>query len=152
LARLLPDPNAAEVLDVFLGSQGVPVVAGEVDCARLRPVLKIASTLSPVPVCWRSDTSSGCTIVHTSSTVELPAGATCPAWIHWNAGGRGYYRTLWNESSSPVAALPHLTVAEKLTLAYDLRAARSPGWQSLIETLLHDPSGAVSAAARDALQ
>lgn len=152
LARLLPDPDAEAVLNLYLGSQGVPIVAGEIDCARPRPTLKIASTLSPVPVCWRTDTAAACNVVRTTATVELPEGSACPTWVHWNAGGSGYYRTMWRDAGTTAAAIPHLSVAEKMTLAWDLRATRSPGWRDLAETLLRDTSSPVSAAARDALR
>ena len=75
--------------------------------------------------------------------------AACPAWVFANAGGTGYYRTSW--TSAQLAALPleMLTPAERLTLAYDLKASKNPDAKPLLVRLAADPQPEIAAAARE---
>ena len=49
----------------------------------------------------------------------------CPAWIEFNSGGSGYYRTAWSDAQLNALDLTRLSAAERLMLVYDLRAAHS---------------------------
>jgi hypothetical protein len=44
----------------------------------------------------------------------------CPAWVYWNAGASGYYRTEWSAAQLKGLAVGRLTAAERLMLVYDL--------------------------------
>jgi hypothetical protein len=56
--------------------------------------------------------------------------AACPAWVYLNSSGSGYYRSEWKSDQLRMLldnGLPSLTLAEKLTLAEDLRALKASG-------------------------
>ncbi len=144
-------PNAtgevAGVLDTFLDSTGVPRIEGQLECDPGRPArLRVQSTVAGVPLCWKSGTASGCSVAGRTTEIALPESASCPAWFYLNAGGAGYYRTLWN--SDPRDALPHLSPAERLTLAYDLRATGGTFAARVLAELAKDEVPEVAAAAR----
>ncbi|HEX5430756.1 MAG TPA: M1 family aminopeptidase [Bryobacteraceae bacterium] len=140
------DPTA--VMNAFLDRTGVPGISAGVKCDGAARLEIRETGPSPVPVCWRTGTAEkSCNVVNRpSSTFDLPS---CPAWIYLNAGGTGYYRTEW--SAAQLAALPldRLTPAERLTLAYDLRAqgADSEAARSVLAKLAADPEPEIAAAA-----
>ena len=59
--------DAAPVMDSFLNQSGIPVVRGSVRCDDAKPRIEIEQTNSAhqwnVPVCWRTDGASSCTVV-----------------------------------------------------------------------------------------
>jgi hypothetical protein len=87
----------------------------------------------------------------------LPQGSACPAWIYWNAGGTGYYRTEWTAAQLAELdrGLDELNAAERLTLVYDLRALPQAGRMDaspLLIQLARDPEPEIAKAAADAMQ
>ena len=131
LAAALRDAAGSDpspVMHAFLDQPGIPEVRVEVRC----PSVVIEQTGGKngwtVPVCWRAPGKPGetCAVVDgPRKEVPLARGSACPAWIYPNAGGTGYYRTAW--TADQLAAMgdegaSSLTAAERLTLAYDLRA------------------------------
>jgi alanyl aminopeptidase len=146
-ASLGGSPELRSVMHSFLDSAGVPEVSGEILCdpgsgPRLSIKEKGSST---IPVCWRADGhGQGCAV--SGGAVTWPRGSQCPSWFYLNADGTGYYRTRWNHA--PLEALPHLTLAERLTLVYDLRAfGKAAGASALLKRLAADPEPAVARAA-----
>jgi hypothetical protein len=114
-----------------------------------------------VPVCWKTDTASGCTVVDSRRQVELRPGSACPAWVYANTNGSGYYRTEWSASQLPLLAdrvLPWLTAAERLTLLNDLnellRGGRldRPSVEPLLKKLASDAVPEIAEAAGKALK
>ena len=125
--HLASGTDPAPVMDSFLDQTGVPAIRGEVRCGRGGPRIELEQSNSAhqwaVPVCWRtSGSTSGCTVVTAPREIKLPKKSACPAWVYWNAGGTGYYRTEWTREQMKAIerALPRLTATERLTLAYDL--------------------------------
>jgi len=146
------DPT--RVLYSFLNTAGVPEVRGQLLCPKdAAPRLRITkSTPGSVPVCWRADRiNSSCTVLEGPSTeVALPTGTACPAWFYLNSGGTGYYRTRWTQA--PTRAIPDLTAAERLALAYDLRGNQTPSARTALARLAADGEPEIANAAREALK
>ena len=145
------DPSA--VMHAFLDMTGIPKVAARVKCDEAALLeIKVAGP-APVPVCWR--TASGtrqCTVMDTSSrNIRLPG---CPAWVYANADGTGYYRTTWTAEQLGTLPVDRLTAAERLTLAYDLRAQTTDrgAAHAVLTKLAKDPEAEVSAAAKAGLK
>jgi alanyl aminopeptidase len=125
----------------------VPVIQAHLDCPRL--TLTKAKGTPPVPVCWKTATEAGCTLVgDTAATATLSAG--CPSWVYLNANGAGYYRTAWTGAQLDALQLDALTGAERLTLVHDVRALR-PAGKDLLKRLAADVQPEIARAARDAL-
>jgi hypothetical protein len=80
----------------------------------------------------------------------MPVGTACPAWFYLNSGGTGYYRTRW--AQAPVRAIPDLSAAERLMLAYDLRGSKSPSARSALARLAADTEPEIATAARASLR
>ena len=146
------DPT--RVLHSFLNTAGVPEVRGQFLCPKdAAPRLRVTkSTPGSVPVCWRADRiASSCTVLEGPATeVALPTGTACPAWFYLNSGGTGYYRTRW--SQAPVRAIPDLTAAERLSLAYDLRGNRTPSARTALARLAADSEPEIANAAAEAIK
>ena len=146
------DPT--RVLHSFLNTAGVPEVRGQFLCPKdAAPRLRVTkSTPGSVPVCWRADRiASSCTVLEGPTTeVALPTGTACPAWFYLNSGGTGYYRTRW--SQGPVRAIPDLTAAERLSLAYDLRGNRTPSARTALARLAADSEPEIANAAAEAIK
>lgn len=153
------------VMHAFLDQTGIPIIQGEVSCGGAAPRLEIEETNAfhkwAIPVCWRTDGSAApsCTVLATAHReIDLPKGTVCPAWIYLNAGGTGYYRSEW--SPAQVASwtnrgVTQLTPAERLTLAYDLRAMKQAGRtdvSALLAKLAADPEPEIAKAAMEALK
>lgn len=145
------DPSAA--MHAFLDKTGVPAIRGEVRCDKDNSTLHIEQIKpSVIPVCWIADgTRRTCAVVDGPSHEAALHG--CPAWVYLNAGGTGYYRTVW--SALQVASLPldRLTPAERLTLVFDLRAQKTDraAVHAELVRLSSDPEPAVSRAAQAGL-
>jgi len=146
--------DPARVMHAFLDSGGVPRISADMHCDRgTAPSLRISKpTPGPVPVCWRADhVASTCSVVEgPSSEIDLPLGTACPAWFYLNSDGAGYYRSVWAEA--PLAALPNLTAAERLTLVYDLRGNKAESAHRALQQLMSDSEPEIAAAARDSLK
>lgn len=146
------DPTA--VMHAFLDQTGIPVIRGRVRCeSGAAPKLEIEQANKAhdwtVPVCWRAEGSTSCTVLDTSRReIELPHGAACPAWIYLNAGATGYYRTEWTQAQLSALPLSKLTPAERLMLVYDLRALNGRVDASeLLMKLSSDPEPEIAKAA-----
>jgi alanyl aminopeptidase len=154
------------VMHAFLDQTGIPAVRlGDVQCdtsdvRRFEIEIQESQTWA-IPVCWRTDGVIGqsCTVLDTPrKQIELPKGATCPAWIYLNAGGTGYYRTEWTAAQVNLFTereISALTAAERLTLVYDLRALKRSGRRdvgTLLRKLTEDSEPEIAKAAEQAMQ
>ena len=150
------DPSA--VMHSFLDLAGLPRVSIQVECGP-RPQLRIRQTgAAAIPICYRGrGAARACTVLDSASRdVELPRGASCPAWIVPNAGATGYYRTTWTTAQLASLPLEQLTPAERLMLAFDLRsmlnapAADRQAARAMLARLASDSEPEVRQAAQDA--
>ena len=109
--------DPAPVMDSFLDQSGIPVVHGEVRCDGAHPRLELEETNTArqwsIPLCWRSDAGSSCTVLD-QPRAEI-ALKSCAAWFYLNAGATGYYRTAWTPDQTGMLeqALPQLSAAER---------------------------------------
>lgn len=140
LAAAGVDP--APVMDAFLNHTGVPTVRGS--CAQGVVTVDVAGP-HPLPVCVRGDgVARRCSAI-AADRAEIVLRRPCPAWIEWNAGATGYYRTVWSAAQLQALDLARLTAAERLMLVYDLRAAHSDS--ALLKKLASDPEPEIVQAA-----
>ena len=147
------DPTA--VMHSFLDTAGLPRVSAQVECAGTARIRIRQSGASAIPVCYRGPgVSRSCTVMNgPTEEIDLPKDSACPAWIEPNAGGTGYYRTVWTAAQLAALAYKDLTPAERLTLAFDLgvmptdRAAA----RAMLSKLSSDPEPEVARAAQDGL-
>jgi alanyl aminopeptidase len=149
------DPTA--VMHSFLDTTGIPTVRGEVRCTSgAAPVVHLEQTgASAIPVCWRVDGTSRCSVLDSPNRdVALAKGAACPAWIYLNAGATGYYRSAWTSAQAAALPLAQLTAAERLTLVYDLSALRKSGVDvtATLTALMHDGEPEIVKAAAEPLK
>lgn len=147
--------DPAPVLHSFLDSSGLPRVSAQIECSGT-PRLKIRqSGASAIPVCFRGQgAGKSCTVMESAyREVDLPKGASCPMWVEPNAGGAGYYRTIWTAPQLTALPLKELTPAERLTLAFDLRAMPNDRMaaRAMLAKLASDPEPEVAKAAQDGL-
>ncbi len=147
--------DASAVLHSFLDLSGLPRVSVQVECAGT-PRLKIRqSGASAIPVCFSGlGLSRTCAVLDAPSRdVDLPKGSGCPTWIEPNAGGTGYYRTVWTSAQLDALPLKYLSAAERLTLAYDLRAMSTDRAKAraILARLTADPEPQIAKAAQDGL-
>jgi alanyl aminopeptidase len=164
--RIAAQTDPSDVMRDFLDQTGIPVVRAEVRCEPgILPRIVLEQTNFAkhwdVPVCWKTDATSGCTVVDSRRQVELRPGAACPAWVFANTNGSGYYRTEWSAAQLPVLAdrvLPWLTAPERLTLLNDLnellRGGRldRPSLEPLLKRLASDAVPEIAEAAGKALK
>lgn len=170
------DPTA--VLQAFLDQTGIPLIRGSVRCdTGAAPRIELEQDIPShqpsddsslgrpsrswaIPVCWKAGGlgHASCTLLTGArEEVALPQGSACPAWIYWNAGGTGYYRTEWTAAQLAELdrGLDELNAAERLTLVYDLRALPQAGRMDaspLLIQLARDPEPEIAKAAADAMQ
>jgi alanyl aminopeptidase len=147
------DPSA--VMHSFLDSTGLPRVSVQVECTPL-PRLRIRQAgASAIPVCYRgAGFAKACSVLDSASReVDLPKGSACPTWVEPNAGGTGYYRTIWTAEQLAALPLAQLSPAERLTLAYDLAAqpANRGAARATLTKLAADSEPEIAKAAQDAL-
>jgi alanyl aminopeptidase len=136
------------VLHSFLDSTGVPRVSAEVECQKSPKLILHQTGASTLPVCYRgAGVDRGCVEIDAPSR-EVPL-ASCPTWIYANAGGTGYYRISWTAAQLAALPLESLTPAERLTLAYDLKASKNADGKSILTRLATDAQPEISAAARE---
>jgi cytosol alanyl aminopeptidase len=122
--------DPAPVMDSFLNQTGIPSIRATVRCeGGAAPRIVVEQTNAAhqwsVPVCWRTDGGAkSCTVIQGRGEAALPQGASCPAWVYWNAGGTGYFRTEWSAAQLKALDMARLTAAERLMLVYDLTAQK----------------------------
>lgn len=143
------------VMHSFLDSTGVPRVSVQAECSQT-PKLRLRQTgASAIPICYRgSGLGRACTVLEgASEEIDLPRGASCPIWMEPNAGGTGYYRTLWTAPQLAALSLKDLTPAERLTLSFDLRAfpGDKQAARQVLAKLANDSDPDVARAAQDAI-
>lgn len=126
------DPSP--VMDAFLNKTGVPSI--HADCKDGSVNIESTQTF-PVPVCIRGDGLAQTCAVIDESHRSIALDRACPAWIDFNSGATGYYRTAWTGAQLNALDLTKLSPAERLDLVYDLRAEKidSP----LLDKLRDDP-------------
>ncbi|HKE14578.1 MAG TPA: M1 family metallopeptidase [Kofleriaceae bacterium] len=138
--------DLAPALSSFLDQPGVPLVEASLRCGRGRPTVALRQTgytalgsddpaaraarRWQVPVCvsWQGGAAPVCTLLAgDEGSLELPADR-CPAWIHPNAGERGYYvYALPPEQLRALASAAGLTPREQAGLADDVAALLAAG-------------------------
>lgn len=164
--RLASQTDPSDVMRSFLDQPGVPVIRADVRCepGMLHRIVLEQNTAAGewnIPVCWKTDTTSTCTVISGRRQVELPPGAACPAWIYPNINGSGYYRTEWSAAQLATLSdrmLARLNAAERLTLVNDLNFARVVGKietaavEPLLKKLASDREPEIAQAATKALQ
>jgi cytosol alanyl aminopeptidase len=151
--------DPAPVIDSFLNQTGIPSIRAAVRCeGGAAPRIEIEQTNAAhqwsVPVCWRTDSGAkSCTVIQVHGEAALPQGASCPAWIYWNAGGTGYFRTEWSAAQLKALDLTRLAAAERLMLVYDLKAQKGRvDAAAVLAKLAADAQPEVAQAARSAAQ
>ena len=151
--------DPAPMMDAFLNQTGIPKIHAELKCsAGAGPSIMVEQTDTtrtwPVPVCWRTaDGTKGCTVVDSSRVVDLPSGEACPAWVYWNSGATGYYRTQWTADQLKRLDLGQLTGAERLTLVYDLADLKTqPDVLAMLSKLAVDREPEIARAAKEVLK
>ena len=155
--------DVAPAFTTFIEQPGVPLVDATLRCEGGKPslalrqarFLPLGSTAEHrerwrIPVCARAGagttTHESCTLLE-GETGTLPLDGACPEWVMPNAGGVGYYR--WSLPAKELAGLAQhwsqLTARERLSFAYNVRAAMASGTLPAADGLR-----ALSAAAHDA--
>jgi cytosol alanyl aminopeptidase len=131
------------VLDSFLNQTGIPSIRAECKDARITMEQTNLTHTWSVPVCWRGEgIGLTCTVLASRAEIQV---THCPAWINFNAGGTGYYRTEWSPDQLAALDVTKLTAPERLTLIYDLRAKNIPS--PLLKILASDPEPEIAQAA-----
>ncbi|HVK73432.1 MAG TPA: M1 family aminopeptidase, partial [Kofleriaceae bacterium] len=102
LAAAAPGAPVAAVIAAAVERAGPPHVHADVVCRPGRAELRLRTDGAPRPtaVCARwggaagpgqaGESARACTVVDGAGALDL--GATCPAWVHPNAGAAGYYQ------------------------------------------------------------
>ena len=74
-----------------------------------------------IPVCFKTPGSPSSCVVMTEAAQTFTVGETCSPWVFANAGGRGYYRTVYSGEALKALArdVQSLTPAERLSLVSD---------------------------------
>jgi alanyl aminopeptidase len=169
------EQDLAPLFASFLDQPGVPLVTAHATCegGKARLVLSqerwlpVGSPAQPgiawtVPVCARVGGGEGGP-VRTACTLLAPGGGSidlggCPDWVMPNADARGYFRFALDGDGLArlqMRGLPHLTAAERLSLAGDVEAlfqsATLPARFALaaMDPLARDAHGAVATAPLD---
>ncbi|MEO0326712.1 MAG: M1 family aminopeptidase, partial [Myxococcota bacterium] len=140
--------DVATPFRTFLTQPGVPSVGVRVSCETRPPratltqrrYLPTGSTGASeasrwqVPVCLRYQPDGGATpreqcVLLTEAETTLELEGSCPAWVHPNAAGAGYYRwTLEAEQLEKLRrSLWRLSVTERLSVADSLMAGFASG-------------------------
>jgi alanyl aminopeptidase len=128
--------DVAPAFATFLDQPGLPAVGMQVACSggkgtielaqsRYVPVGSTAAQLAwQIPVCVKAGagkrTQTACApLTGASATIALDF---CPAWVHGNAGGAGYYTTVYAPAAlaKVAAAGDRLDLAEALDLVDDV--------------------------------
>jgi aminopeptidase N len=123
------------VMGTFVLQPGVPQLDVTTSCAGNRASVTLRQSRfladgssSPgrerwqIPVCLKAPGSASSCVVLTEPTQTFPVGESCGPWVFANAGGRGYYRTLYSGDALKAIARDvqsALTPAERLSLISD---------------------------------
>ncbi|HVO98217.1 MAG TPA: M1 family aminopeptidase [Bryobacteraceae bacterium] len=142
-------PGSKPVLDGFLNQTGIPSIRVKCGDAKLVVEQTNASHNWNVPVCWRGAGMPPVCSVVGSARAETRVNS-CPAWIYPNSGGTGYFRTEWSAEHLTALDLSQLSAAERLTLIYDLRAAKNIT-APVLRDLAGDAQPEVAKAAADVM-
>ncbi|HMG55855.1 MAG TPA: ERAP1-like C-terminal domain-containing protein, partial [Kofleriaceae bacterium] len=136
-------PEIAAALASNLGHAGTPVVELALRCAgdpATASVVASARDGVTVPVCVRFPAATpgagrACLLAGAATEQALPAAAGCPAWLVGNAGGLGYYRTVWRGPAPPLppGAPPEERLARGDDLAFALRRGELSAAAALAE-------------------
>jgi alanyl aminopeptidase len=172
-------PEAGPAMRTFLDQTGVPVISADLVCEPGEPpsielaqewFLPAGSAGSStdrtwqVPVCIKYGQSRGpanvreqCTLLaEEADSLVLTGARRCPDWVLANAGGGGYYRSVYDAEMHARLLGParrHLSVAERVRLATDIQSMIQAGnlelgdALGLVPALLADPSDHVALAA-----
>jgi cytosol alanyl aminopeptidase len=112
--------DPAAVMDAFLNRTGVPAIHAE--CKDGAVNVDVRGN-APIPVCVRGDgVAQTCSVIDASHRA-IALNHACPAWMEFNSGATGYYRTDWSAAQLSALDLTKLSAAERLMLVYDLRKA-----------------------------
>jgi alanyl aminopeptidase len=157
----------------FLDQPGVPFVETRLACdaagaklhvkqSRYLPLGSSGDTNQSwqLPLCVRAGAHETCSLVTTrEADVALDTGGKCPAWVHPNARGAGYYRfSVASEDAQKLErAFDELDARERITLGADAIAAYARGVSSsddvlrLLPRLARDPNPEVAGLPHDFL-
>ncbi|MCH9692816.1 MAG: ERAP1-like C-terminal domain-containing protein [Gammaproteobacteria bacterium] len=157
-------PELTESFRSFVEQKGVPLLNVELQCAKDKnPTVTITQQRykplgSPIvdspqwsiPMCLRrADNSKQCLILSAPKQTVVLEQQSCPAWVHPNAGGSGYYR--WNLPDAQwqrlIEHFAALTDSEALTVIDSGFAAFAAG-QLSGERLLEIVSASAQADSR----
>jgi len=142
-------PGTKPVLDSFLNQTGIPSI--RVKCTNSKLTIDQTNTEHnwTIPVCWRGSNMAGpfCLVMEKHKEMAV---FSCPAWIYPNGGGTAYVRTEWTAEQLAALDLTQLTASERLTLVYDLRAAKK-FTAPILRTLAGDAQPEIAKAAADAI-
>jgi alanyl aminopeptidase len=145
--------QVADAMRTFVEQPGAPLVKIDVVCerggapqvslsqTRYRPTGSTAADQTwQVPVCVRHPGGKACTML-TGATGTLELGTErCPAWIHGNAGGAGYYRVAYTaETWQQLIAAKPLTLGERISAFGDGEALVAAGQLSSADVLAGVP-------------
>lgn len=142
-------PGTKPVLDSFLNQTGIPSIRVKCGDAKIAVEQTNSAHTWNVPVCWRGAGMSPVCAVLGSARAETHVNS-CPAWIYPNSGGTGYFRTEWTAEQLLALDLSQLSEPERLTLIYDLRAAKNTT-APILKELAGDGQPDVAKAAADAM-
>jgi cytosol alanyl aminopeptidase len=135
------------VLDSFLNQTGIPVIRVKCSGKTFAVDQTNATRNWNIPVCWHGAGGPSTCAVLTSPHAEFPV-SSCPASLYPNGRGTGYFRTQWTDDQLAGLDLKELTAAERLTLVYDLRAAKNTT-APILKTLATDSEPEIAKAAAD---
>jgi aminopeptidase N len=123
------------VMGTFVLQPGVPQLDVSTACSGNRPSVTLRQSRFlidgsasqgrerwQIPVCMKTPGSASSCVVMTEPTQTFPIGETCGPWVFANAGGRGYYRTVYSGDALKAIARDvqsSLTPAERLSLISD---------------------------------
>ncbi|MBC7604659.1 MAG: M1 family peptidase, partial [Ramlibacter sp.] len=168
------DPVVAQGFSSFVMQPGLPIVDFLIDCTR-KPVAVVLKQsrfepLAPagkplqkwtVPVCMRVEGQAAgdkpmCTMVREQQErVELPAAASCPAWVLPNPGGTGYYLSRLEAKTAAALAATRFSDQEATTFINDQALLARSGalpWKQMLQAITPFTAdtrpGVVAAAAR----
>ena len=129
------DPAVAQGFASFVQQPGLPMVDIGIDCARKPAAVTLRQSrfepLAPagkapqqwvLPVCVRyagqaAGDKPACTMMREpQGRIELPAAASCPAWVLPNPGGTGYYLSRLDAGNA--AALPPAQFGEQEAITF----------------------------------
>ena len=166
------DPALPDAVRSFTRQGGIPRLAATLQCDGGPPRLQLAqSRLLPVgssalpaqrwqlPLQVRTPAGTSRLLMTDAETTLALPDADCPAWVQANAGGSGYWRTVYaGDGLARLAAAPGLPIGEWLALLDDAIGLHASGdigsaqALALVQAAAAHPSGEVVQAAMALLQ